>query len=68
MHRNNTGTIRFLVYRHGVNRRCGTCWGVMLLLGLLALAALNQPAFLLAQNRTVKFECLSLDRVSDKTK
>ncbi|MCI0698764.1 hypothetical protein L0337_43035 [candidate division KSB1 bacterium] len=56
MHGNNTDAIRFIFYRHGVNRRRGTCWRVILLLGLLTLATLNPPAFLLAQNRPVKFE------------
>jgi hypothetical protein len=33
----------------------------MLRLGLLALATLNPPAFLLAQNRPVKFERITLE-------
>jgi hypothetical protein len=39
-------------------------WRKMLLLGLLALAALNPPAFLLAQNpaRGIKFERLGLEQ------
>ncbi len=37
-------------------------WRKMLLLGLLTLAALNSPALLLAQNRPVKFERLSLEQ------
>jgi hypothetical protein len=39
-------------------------WRKMLLLNLLALAALNPPAFLLAQNpaRGIKFEHLGLEQ------
>jgi len=56
---NDTGAIHFLFYRCG-----GTCWCAMLRLGLLALAALNSPAFLLAQNpaRGIKFERLGLEQ------
>ncbi len=59
---NNTDAIRFIFYRRGVNRRCGTFWRVILLFCLLALATLNPPAFLLAQNRPVKFERLSREQ------
>ena len=39
-------------------------WRKMMRLGLLALAALNPPAFLLAQNpaRGIKFERISLEQ------
>ena len=40
-------------------RQCPNSWRKMLLLGLLALAALNPPAFLLAQRRPVKFAHLA---------
>jgi len=43
-------------------RQCPNSWRKMLRLGLLALAALNPPAFLLAQNRPVKFERISLEQ------
>ncbi len=43
-------------------RQCPNSWRKMLLLGLLALATLNPPAFLLAQNQPVKFERLSLEQ------
>lgn len=41
-------------------RQCPNSWRKMLLFGLLTLATLNPPAFLLAQNRPVKFERLGL--------
>ena len=43
--------------------QCPISWRQMLRLGLLALAALNPPAFLLAQNpaRVIKFEHLGLE-------
>jgi hypothetical protein len=55
---NNTGATRFIYHRGG------TCWRVILLLSLLALAALNLPAFLLAQNpaRGIKFERLGMEQ------
>jgi len=43
-------------------RQWPNSWRKMLLLGLLMLAALNPPAFLLAQNRPVKFERLGLEQ------
>jgi len=39
-----------------------------LLLGLLTLARLNPPAFLLAQNRPVKFERLGLEQAFGQNK
>jgi hypothetical protein len=45
-------------------------WRQMLRLGLLALAALNPPAFLLAQNpaRGVKFERIGLEQGARKAR
>ncbi len=43
-------------------RQWSTSWRRMLLLGLLALATLNPPAVLLAQNQPVKFERISLEQ------
>jgi len=45
-------------------RQCPNSWRKMLRLGLLALAALNPPAFLLAQNpaRGIKFERIGLEQ------
>ncbi|MCI0698761.1 hypothetical protein L0337_43020 [candidate division KSB1 bacterium] len=42
-------------------RQCQNSWRKMLL-GLLTLATLNPPAFLLAQHRPVKFERLGLEQ------
>jgi len=43
-------------------RQWPNSWRKMTLLGLLTLATLNPPAFLLAQNRPVKFQRLSLEQ------
>ncbi len=43
-------------------RQCQNFWRKMLLLGLLILATLNPPAFLLAQNRPVKFERIGIEQ------
>jgi len=43
-------------------RQWPNSWRKMLLLGLLTLAMLNPPAFLLAQNRPVKFERLGMEQ------
>jgi two-component system sensor histidine kinase ChiS len=43
-------------------RQCPNSWRKMLLPSLLALATLNPPAFLLAQNRPIKFERLGLEQ------
>jgi hypothetical protein len=43
-------------------RQWPNSWRKMLRLSLLALAALNPPAFLLAQNRPVKFERIGMEQ------
>jgi hypothetical protein len=51
-------------------RQCPNSWRKMLRLGLLTLAALNPPAFLLAPNpaRGIKFERLGMEqRLSQNT-